>query len=87
MDATLLMMVKALYPDHVDIRYVPSDWVRVMTPVWTDDPDGVFRADNTNNPDSVVLNFEEVELQELAEGVWAGMSAKTRTVFVKVEGL
>jgi hypothetical protein len=87
MDATLLLMVKALYPDHVKIKYVPSDWVRVVIPIWEEFK--MMQKPPEGNPEAVPYKFEEVQLHEVCEGcdVWAGMSEATRILFVKVGGV
>lgn len=89
MDATLLAMVRALYPDHTEIRWVPDSWVRVMYPVWEDPAGNIFKAP-PDNPEEVVIKSEEVPVEhEICEGcgVWVGYSELTHIVFARMEGI
>lgn len=86
LDRALLL---ALYPDFVQIRYVPNSWDTVKVPLWDkENPQNYLaRVDEESKP--VKFDVEEVALYPIYDGagVYAGLSPKTRILFVAIEGV
>lgn len=80
MDPSIQMMLAALFPRHTKVEYVPMDWTRVAVPLMP----GPLEIECMIDP-NMPIGVEYVDLHEIADGVWAGMSEATKVVFLKEE--
>lgn len=81
----ILMMLTALFPDYVDIQFAPSS-AELMRMASFDDPFGILMKMRKGEefPTTSAMKTEDIPLEEIADGVYAGMSKMTHTLFVKV---
>lgn len=84
----IVMMLRALFPDYVDVQFMPPHTEAVKQATF--DPEkllGYLREQKPGDellPASTIYE-EHIQLEEIGDGVWAGMAKKTHTVFVVVE--
>lgn len=70
-----LILAKALFPDAVDFQYIDTREVQEGTFEYEID-DGIAPGD------FILIEHEDITLQPIAKGIYAGMSQKTHRVFI-----
>lgn len=87
MNPVIAMMVAALFPDAVEVHFVP--WDRVRVPLWSVEDLAEAVRDKGSFSKPVQMDVEEIRLEPITEegDVFAGMSEKTHIVFLKIAGV